>query len=113
MTIFSMTSTLVQKLECQLLNKYSCHRKNCLVDGLAYKLEKFYSSPDCSIPLFSLFSFLEIPLVNRTVKNCQKTCCSFTRANVLDSEKLGNETGSPVTRARKFVIENCHRKLVA
>ena len=31
---------------------------------------------------------------------------------MLDDEKLGNETGSPYTRARKLVIENCHRKLV-
>ena len=29
MTIFHMTSTLVEKLACQFLNKYTCHMKNC------------------------------------------------------------------------------------
>ena len=29
MTIFCMTSALLQKLACQFLNKYTCHMKNC------------------------------------------------------------------------------------
>ena len=29
LTIFSMTSALAQKLACYLLNKCTCHRKNC------------------------------------------------------------------------------------
>ena len=64
MAIFSMTNKLVQKLACQLLNKYTRHRKNfrmkiARVNGFSSKHDRFYSSPDRSIPLFSLFSFHE------------------------------------------------------
>ena len=110
-----MTNTLVQKLAYQLFNKYNYHRKNfhikiTPVNDLAYKLDRFCSSPDHSIKLPSLFSFFGILLVNRTVKIVQETCCWFTQANLLDNEKLGNET---CTRVKKLVVENCHRKLVA
>ena len=29
MIIFRMTSTFIEKLACQFLNKYTCHMKNC------------------------------------------------------------------------------------
>ena len=110
MTISSMTSALVQKLACQLLNKYTRYRQNChtkiaRVNGLACKLGTFFSSPDRSIPLFSLFSFLEILLVSRTVEIVIESFNWFTSASVIDNDKLGNETGSPSTRASKRVIK--------
>ena len=80
--------------------------KIACVNGLASKLKKFYSSPDRSIPLFSLFSPHEYCWSIGQYKVSKDTCCSFTRANIHDSEKLGNETGSPTTQARKLVIEN-------
>ena len=37
MTIFSMTSQLVQNLACQLLNKYTCHRIDCYMKNCSCK----------------------------------------------------------------------------
>ena len=58
---FSMTSTLVKDLARQLLKSILFTEKIFIreiapVNGLAYKLDKFYSSPGRSIPLFSLSS---------------------------------------------------------
>ena len=71
-----MTSTLVQNQACHLLNRYACHTKNFhMKNCLACELGKVYSSPDRSIPLFS---FLEIPLVKRTVIVKKKLLLVYT-----------------------------------
>ena len=78
MTIFPIDKYTSSNSSMTAFEQYSCHRndfrmKNCSCKWLGIKrFDKFYSSPDCSIPLFSFFSFLEISLVNRTLKDCQR-----------------------------------------
>ena len=56
----------------------------------------------------------QILLTARTIEDCQRDLLMYKRkyACHLSRKALSNKIGWPSTRARKLVVENCHRTLV-
>jgi len=93
---FSMTSTHFQNLACQ----------RC-VNGHASKLDKLYSSPDLSVPLFSLFRCFLHCVRCTWERYISSVYTAFTRSIFTLHWKLAIESFCPFT-----CKESCHRELV-